>query len=321
MSGETAALKTGGRGWIRLVLAVVGIGLAILFTWLSFREVGFAAVREALSRVQPGWLIGGSLVYGASLLVRGLRWRLLILRKAEVSRATVIGGLFVGFAMNLALPGRLGELYRADYIGVQAKISRSTALGTIFVERVLDGLLLAGLLALSSVALGMGDASRAVPLRFIVSAAALFGGAFVGFLALRRFDLPIPLVGGLMKRFKAGLQTLDRRNAALFLVLTVGVWALELAALGLTLEAVHQEPSLVGVCLVLSASSLSTLLPTAPAFVGSFQFAYVLCFNALGWPAPAALAASILVQLAFYVPTMLIGSLVLATGSFRQVKA
>jgi uncharacterized membrane protein YbhN (UPF0104 family) len=321
MSEALAGTRKRGGGWIRLALAVVGIALAVLFTWLSFREVGFAAVREALSQVEPAWLVAGALVYGGSLVVRGLRWRLLILRKAEVSRGTMIGGLLVGFAMNLALPGRLGELYRADYIGTQAGISRSTALGTIFVERVLDGLLLVGLLVLSSLALGLGDGSRPVPLKFIVSASALFSLAFVGFLALRRYDLPIPVIGGLLAKFKAGLKTLDRRNAALFLVLTLGVWALELAALALTLEAVQQTPTLIGVCLVLSASSLSTLLPTAPAFVGSFQFAYVLCFQALRWATPTALAASILVQLAFYVPTMLIGSLVLAWGSFKRVKA
>ncbi len=326
MSEQPAATlpgKAGSRGgWIRLAVAVVGIGLAVFFMWLSFRKVGFREVQTYIAAASPAWLVVAALIYGSSIVVRGLRWRLLLLRATEISRSTVIGGLFVGFAMNLALPGRLGELYRADYIGTVARISRSMALGTIFVERVLDGLLLVGLLALSSVAAGLGGEGGGTLVRVMISALVLFGGAFLGFVILRRIkSLPIPLIGGLLMRFQAGLQAIDRRNALAFFGYSLAVWILELAALAVLLYAVRQQPTLIGVCLILSAASLSTLLPTAPAFVGSFQFAFILCFGALGWPAPVALAASILVQLCFYVPTMLIGSAIMARGYWRRVRA
>ena len=47
-----------------------------------------------------------------------------------------------GFAANYILPGRVGELFRADYARRVFNMSRFTALGTIVVERVCDGVVL-----------------------------------------------------------------------------------------------------------------------------------------------------------------------------------
>lgn len=300
--------RAGAKALIRPAIAIIGVVMAVVLVWASFREVGLAAVMAALARVNPGLLLAATAVYGAALLARGLRWHMLLARAGTLTRRTAIEGLLVGFATNFALPGRLGELYRADYMNALAKISRSTVLGTIFVERAFDGLILAGLLALASASLSLGPGGGTIPLNFIVTAVVLFAGASAAALMLRRLDkLPIPVVGALFERFKSGLLTADRTNFVAFLGFTVLIWTLEAGALAVLLNALGQTATLVGVTLLLSASSLSTLLPTAPAFIGSYQFAYVLCFGALGWATATALAASILVQLAFFVPTMALG--------------
>jgi hypothetical protein len=245
---------------------------------------------------------------------------MLLVRAGELTRRTAIEGLLVGFATNFALPGRLGELYRADYMNTLARISRSTVLGTIFVERAFDGLVLAGLLALAAASLNFAGGGH-IPPSFIATALVLFAVASAVALALRRLDrIPLPVVGALFDRFKTGLLTVDRTNFIAFLAFTIGIWALELSALGLLLSALGLAPNLLALTLVQSVSSLSTLLPTAPAFIGSYQFAFVLSFEALGWPRPTALAASILVQLAFFLPTMIVGFL-LALRAYGRAMA
>ena len=47
------------------------------------------------------------------------------------------------------MPMRLGELVRPALISTQASIRRSTALATIVVERVIDGVMVAGFLAVA----------------------------------------------------------------------------------------------------------------------------------------------------------------------------
>ena len=46
--------------------------------------------------------------------------------------------LLVGYLANNVLPARLGELVRSHYLGDREGISRTTTLGTVVVERVVD---------------------------------------------------------------------------------------------------------------------------------------------------------------------------------------
>ena len=59
--------------------------------------------------------------------------------------------LAVGYAANNVLPARLGELVRSHYLGDREGISRTTTLGTVVVERVVDtGMVVAIASALSA---------------------------------------------------------------------------------------------------------------------------------------------------------------------------
>jgi hypothetical protein len=51
----------------------------------------------------------------------------------------VAEALLVGYGFNNLIPARLGELVRADYAKRQFGVSRSAALGSIVIERLLDG--------------------------------------------------------------------------------------------------------------------------------------------------------------------------------------
>ncbi len=48
--------------------------------------------------------------------------------------------LVVGCAVNSLLPARLGELFRADFCKRQYGVKRSLVLGTIAIERLMDGI-------------------------------------------------------------------------------------------------------------------------------------------------------------------------------------
>ena len=57
-------------------------------------------------------------------------------------RSTYHQGLEIGFGGNCVLPARLGELVRAVYFGKKEEMSSSSALGTVVVERILDGFMI-----------------------------------------------------------------------------------------------------------------------------------------------------------------------------------
>jgi len=62
-----------------------------------------------------------------------------------LSLREVVVPVLVGHMANNALPARTGELYRAHLLGRRTRMSRSSVVGSIVVERTFDGLMLVGL--------------------------------------------------------------------------------------------------------------------------------------------------------------------------------
>ena len=89
--------------------------------------------------MQGKWLIAGVSVYLAAIGLRCLRWGILLRATGTVKWRHAAEALVTGFAANYILPGRVGELFRADYARRVFDMSGFTALGTIVVERVCDG--------------------------------------------------------------------------------------------------------------------------------------------------------------------------------------
>ena len=122
------------RFWLGLVVTV---GLLVLFLWGDFGEMG-SALRDA-SYV---YLIPAVLAYLVALGFRSLRWRYLLLHLKPISPARLYPVVSIGYLANNILPFRLGELVRAHFLGEREGLSKASALSTIVVERVLDGLTL-----------------------------------------------------------------------------------------------------------------------------------------------------------------------------------
>ncbi len=87
----------------------------------------------------------------------------MLLFRSPVSAAAVLQALLVGYAVNGALPARLGELFRADYLSRRSDFSGSTALASIVVERLLDLLAAVSLLVAGLIAAGGGNTDRGSP--------------------------------------------------------------------------------------------------------------------------------------------------------------
>ncbi len=89
-------------------------------------------------------------------VVRALRWRYIVAsQKENVSFLHALGGVLIGYGVNCVVP-RLGEVYRSFFIGHWEKLSRSSMLGTVIVERIIDIVSLA-LSVLISVLIFPGD--------------------------------------------------------------------------------------------------------------------------------------------------------------------
>lgn len=130
--------------------------LMVVFLYFAFRNVNFVDVVEIIKHISFFWYVVYLLVWFLSHLARAFRWRIIIHSVKEKTNITnLFGAIMVGYGVNCVIP-RLGELYRGLFLGRWEDISRSSMVGTIVLERVIDILVL-GFSVLISVAIFPGN--------------------------------------------------------------------------------------------------------------------------------------------------------------------
>ncbi len=120
----------------------IGIIVSAVFIGLFARSTDFGAVKRAFEEANYWWVAASLPVYFAGLWVRTIRWQYLLRPVKKITTIRLYPVVIVGLMANNLIPARAGELARAYVLGVRERISKSTALGTIAVDRLFDGVTL-----------------------------------------------------------------------------------------------------------------------------------------------------------------------------------
>ena len=143
----------------KLLGYIIPIVLTLVFLYFTFKGVN---LQEAIDMITSGsllWFIIFILSFFISHIVRALRWKVMLnSTKPDTSILYLLGAIMIGYGVNSFVP-RLGEFYRGMFAGKWENISRSSVLGSIVVERVIDILIL-GVSVLVSVIIYPGDLYR-----------------------------------------------------------------------------------------------------------------------------------------------------------------
>lgn len=123
--------------------------LGCLLLWFLYRNMDTTEIWEVIKRGVRYDIILFSLLFGLGAnVVRGLRWGLLISSLGEhYKTSNVINAVLGNYAVNLVLP-RVGEVWRCGVISKYEHISFTKLLGTLFIDRVSDTIMV-GLITLS----------------------------------------------------------------------------------------------------------------------------------------------------------------------------
>lgn len=321
----------------RLLLAVLGFGVGGFCLWLSSRSVDWNEAVRIFRSADASDLAIGIALFGAGVLMRAIRWRTILAYRSPISAAMSLQALLAGYAVNSVLPARIGEIFRAHYLGRLAGIARASALGSIVIERLLDLVSVIAALAIGLAMAGGGDsASRHV----LIMGAALAGIAVVMLLAiallLSRYEaeeLLIGLttwvpsaaraarrVGSTLNGFTHTLQVVRTRYFLFAILLTLPIWVVEARAMWSVCRAVGIHLDLTAMLALLGGASLSTLVPTAPGYVGSYQMAFVVILGQFGIGATAAIVGATAVQLYLIGTYTLVGLAILAVSSIAATR-
>ena len=168
--------------WIGIIISLVAVAVFVLTSDVRHP----AKLREAFSGVNYWWIAASLPVYYLALWIRTVRWQYLLRPVKNVPAIRLYPVVIIGLMANNLIPARAGELARAYVLGQREKISKTTSLGTIAVDRLFDGLTLIPMLLIVG-AFAAGDTTFAVGYRWFtvnlnlaglgIVMSALFGAA------------------------------------------------------------------------------------------------------------------------------------------------
>jgi len=115
-----------------------GFLLAGFFLYWAFSEVRFGDLWASLQDVDYLYVALLVPIVVISHWLRAVRWSYLLLPvKENIPTRNLFSAVMIGFMVNNVLP-RVGEVTRAFAIGRSENISKSSAFGTVVVERIID---------------------------------------------------------------------------------------------------------------------------------------------------------------------------------------
>lgn len=261
---------------------------------------------------------------------RGARWRALITPIARLPYQRVLGYTYLGYLANNVLPARLGELVRSHALGEGEGLSRTTILGTVVVERIVDTVMVVGIAALAVLVLSV---------RGIMASAVLLGLAFVGVLIIvlaigvaahrlpgadrvSAFVARWPIILELARRLREGLAVArEPRTLALAIGFSVVAWAASITTFLAGGQAVGVQLSVAQGALVASGVALATIVPSGPGYLGTFELTAVGIADGFGVDRETAFAMALLIHAMILAVTSVGGGVALLTGRRRAAAA
>jgi uncharacterized protein (TIRG00374 family) len=299
-----------------LLRALLGIGVSLVSIWILIQAVDISAALDVLATASLPWVL---LMVGLIVLdlgARGARWRALLWPIARLPYPSVAGYTSIGYLANNVLPARMGELFRSHALGEGENVSRTTVLGTVVVERIVDTVIVVGLAALAVVVLSV---------RGIMTSAVLLGAAFVTLLvvglgiAMALHRLPgadrlmayaarWPRSVELARRLREGLAVAARpRTLGVAIAFSALAWSASVTTFIAGGQAVGVELTLAQGALLSSGVALATIVPSGPGYLGTFELTAVGIATQFGIPSDDAFAMALLVHLMILAVTSIAG--------------
>ena len=322
--------------WHALVIAVLTVGLLALF----LRSVDLREAWRALLNAHPAWIAAGTATTLVTYLLRSWRWQVLLAPIGGVSFRSSFRATVIGFAGNLLLPARAGELIRAYVIGHHERVNVASAFATVIVERLLDlvtvllfftsGIVFSGIDVGPAIEaagwVAAGGAVTALAVLFVLAGHPERVGRLTDQMVSRLPHRLATVVGQLARTLTTGLRVMrSPGHFALALASSVPIWLSIAIGIMFISWAFDLKLQLQGAFLVIGYLTVGVSVPT-PGAAGGFHYFYKLAMTQfLGASDSDAGAAAIVLHLVSFVPVTLLGLFFmwqdgLSLGGLRKMK-
>jgi uncharacterized protein (TIRG00374 family) len=301
-----------------------GILVSVFFIWFAVRKMELDKVVFYLREADYRWIVPGVAIYFLAVLARTWRWHYLLRPLKPVPLIRLFPITCIGYFGNNVYPARAGEVIRAFVLRQTEGISVSASLATIIIERIFDGLVMLLFVFFALPFVGAEHIPQVYRVTVIVASVA-FSAALLVFLWMA-FDQAratrvyrwfssrlVPqryrtAADSFFDRFMGGLYFLrSGRDVLMVFVTSVVIWLLETVKYWFVMHAFAFTVSFIGLMLMNGVVNLTTTLPSAPGYVGTFEVG-ALVLEALGIDYSLALGYTIVLHAALWFPITALGA-------------
>ncbi len=291
----------------------IAIFVTLLFLGLIFYKINWQIVLQTFKDFNFRYIWSIILLYVLTLYIRGIRWKALLLNDSKYS-CLHLGEVFtVGSMLNVFLPARSGDLYRAYYLGTVKKEKKMKIFGSVILERILDGVSIFFILLTAVLLYCKQD--WIVHLSYMVGF--LFIGSLLFFYVVFKFNKIDYICEKLIKfsrsevinswikkscdfakSFMGGFEVLN--NCKCFILAFFSsflIWGIEAWVVFLILSGFNMELGIAASLFVISLISFSTMIPSTSMFLGPYQVAYIAALGIFGVSKSATIAISTVHQI------------------------
>lgn len=329
--GPAPSARAQWFSWLSWLATAVLLAVGL---WYILQKVTLAAMWQALTQAQLGYVLAALLVILATLWLKAWRWQYLFVPQPDESpqpMRLLFWSMMLGQYVNLMVPFfRLGEVARLLSLDQQTGVGKARTLGTLVVEKTLDIIMLVLTIVLILPFIVLPDfVSTPVTL-------GLVGG--IGFVTLYLLAYQTHLVVGVSRRLirplppkihnpllrliisgLEGLAALRRPRLTLILLLQSALIAiLSVLTPYLLFPAFQISLGLAEAALIHVVVMIVSTPPSTPARIGVFDGTVSFMLFRLGLAAEAVIISyTIVYHLVVMLPQIILGSTAVSRTNWR----
>ena len=299
---------------------IFGAAISLLFIFLAFRQTHIADIVDAIKKSLGPYLLLLLFFVLFSAYLRAIRWKYFLLPLKNVRSSNLLSALMIGYGANVILPAHLGEVMRAFILGRKEKISVSSVLATIFVERIID--VLTFLFLLIFLLLFYDFPHWVKESALILLTIAVFISGFLVFIAqktstalnfLNFFLKPLPdsiknKLNQIVLTFVSGLRALKKKSHYFIIFfLSIAIWIGYVMGFASGILSFHLKLPWIAPLVLMVLTTISIVVPSSPGYIGTYHYLCQLGLSFFGVDKNEALAVAIIMHAFNTLPFLIIG--------------
>ena len=299
----------------------LSLGLSAIFLWIAVRGISWEEASASLREAHL-WVIPPAFAVALlSLYFRAIRWGVLLRPFANVGTQPLMSATAIGFAANMLLPLRAGEVIRPWLLSRKIGLPLAQTIATVALERLFDMATLLLFFGIATLTLPLPPEWKRYGWFFLATFVFLLGllvalqqmpERTIALVSTLSRPLPVRIAGAVenaIRQFAEGLVSI-RSGAAIALALgySLAVWLTLAVTFGLGISALDLPvPWIRGALSLTAIVAIAVAIPGGPGFIGMFQVGCEVALGVYGIGKSVAFSYSVLVHVIQFASTVALG--------------